>query len=166
MSLQRWARHLLSSHWSVRRAFPRATMAAIAEAIRVAESGHGGEIRFAVEAALEPWELIRGVTPRERAIDVFSELRVWDTEHNNGVLIYVLLADHAVEIVADRGIHAHEGPDTWNAICEQIEAAFRQADYRAGALLGVAAVARALKKHYPQRGGHPNELPDEPAVLS
>ncbi len=166
MNLQRWTRHLLTPDWSVRRAFPRATMTAIAEAIRATESVHGGEIRFAVEAALEPWELMRGMTPRERAIDVFSELRVWDTQHNNGVLIYVLLADHAVEIVADRGIHAHEGTDTWSAICRQIEAAFGRADYRSGALLGVEAVARALKKHFPQRGGHPNELPDEPAVLS
>jgi len=166
MDMLRLTRHLLTPDWRVRHIFPRATMTAIAEAIRAAESGHGGEIRFAVEASLEPWALMRGMSPRERAIEVFSELRVWDTQHNNGVLIYVLLADHAVEIVADRGIHAHEGADTWSAICRQIETAFRQADYRAGALLGVEAVARALKQHFPHRGGHPNELPDEPAVLS
>ena len=166
MKTQRLAKHLLYSHWHVRRAFPPATMAAIAAAIRNVEQLHGGEIRFAVESALEPWALIRGLTPSERAIEVFSKLRVWDTQHNNGVLIYVLLADRAVEIVADRGIHEREGTATWNAICRQIEAAFAQAEYQSGALVGIEAVARTLGQHFPHRGAHINELPDEPVLLS
>lgn len=166
MNIQRLTKHLLSSHWHLRRAFPPATVAAIAAAIRTAEQDHGGEIRFAVEDTLEPWALARGLTPRERAIDVFSKLRVWDTQHNNGVLIYVLLADRAVEIVADRGIHEREGAATWNAICRQIEAAFGRAEYQSGALVGIEAVARTLGRHFPRCGAHSNELPDEPVLLS
>lgn len=165
MNLQRLTKHLLTAHWNVRRAFPMATMTAIAEAIRSAERSHGGEIRFAVEASLDPWSVIRGLTPRERAIEVFSLLRVWDTQQNNGVLIYVLLADHAVEIVADRGIHTHEGEKTWSAICREVEAAFGRADYRVGAVLAIEAVAHALQRHFPHRSGRTNELPDEPALL-
>lgn len=165
MNIQRLTKHLLTSNWRVRRAFPPSTMAAIATAIRTAEQDHDGEIRFAVEDALEPWALILGLTPRERAIEVFSKLRVWDTQHNNGVLIYVLLADHAVEIVADRGIHALEGTATWSAICRQIEAAFGRAEYQSGALVGIEAVARTLGRHFPHRGPDTNELPDEPVLL-
>jgi uncharacterized membrane protein len=95
-------------------------------------------------------------------MEVFSKLRVWDTQHNNGVLIFVLLADRAVEIVADRGIHECEGAATWNAICRQIEAAFARAQYQSGALVGIEAIARTLGRHFPHRGAHINELPDEP----
>lgn len=165
MNIQRLTKHLLTSHWRVRRAFPPTTMAAIAAAIRAVEQEYEGEIRFAVESALEPWALVRGLTPRERAIEVFSKLRVWDTQYNNGVLIYVLLADHAVEIVADRGIHALEGPATWRAICQQIEAAFGRAEYQIGAVAGIEAVARTLGRHFPHRRAGTNELPDEPVLL-
>lgn len=165
MDIRRLARHLLTSHWRVRRAFPPATVAAIGAAIHAAEQGHAGEIRFAVEGALDPGSLIGGQTPRERAVDLFSQLRVWDTMHNNGVLIYVLLADRAVEIVADRGIHAHESATTWSAICRQIEAAFARRDYEAGAKAGIEAVAQSLRRHFPRRGVHGNELPDEPVLL-
>lgn len=165
MNIQRLARHLLASHWRVRRAFPPATVAAIAAAIHAAEQGHDGEIRFAVEGALDPWALIRGQTPRERAIEVFSNLRVWDTQHNNGVLIYVLLADRAVEIVADRGIHAHEATTTWGAICRQIEAACGRSEHEAGATAGIDAVAQSLRRHFPRHGPRANELPDEPVLL-
>lgn len=165
MNMQRLTKHLLTAHWNVRRAFPHATMTAITDAIRAAEHKHGGEIRFAVEASLDPWSVMRGLTPRERAIEVFSLLRVWDTQQNNGVLIYVLMADHAVEIVADRGIHAHEGEKTWSAICREVEAAFGRADYRLGAVLGIEAVACVLQRHFPYPDGHANELPDEPTLL-
>ncbi len=165
MNIPRLTKHLLTSQWHLRRAFPKATISAIEAAIRTAEQGHDGEIRFAVEGALEPWALIHGKTPRERAIEVFSTLRVWDTQHNNGVLIYVLLADHAVEIVADRGIHAHEATATWNDICRQIEAAFGRAEYQSGAVAGIEAIARTLRQHFPKRASPSNELPDEPVLL-
>ena len=106
MDLARIARHLLFGERRVQRAFPRSTLAAIENAIKASEATHAGEIRFAVEGALERAPLFAGQSPRERAIDVFSALRVWDTERNNGVLIYVLLADRDVEIVVDRGTAA------------------------------------------------------------
>lgn len=165
MNIQRLTKHLLASHWRVRRAFPPATVTAIGEAIRAAEQGHDGEIRFAVEGALDPWSLLRGQTPRERALEVFSHLRVWDTQHNNGVLIYILLADHAVEIVADRGIHAHETTATWAAICRQIETACGRGEYEAGAKAGIAAVAQALRRHFPRPDTQGNELPNEAVLL-
>ena len=108
---------------------------------------------------------LRGQTPRERAIEVFANLHVWDTQHNNGVLIYVLLADRAVEIVADRGIHAHEATPAWGAICRQIEAACARGDHEAGAKAGIEAVAHALRRHFPRRDVHGNELPNEPVLL-
>ena len=165
MDLRRLTKHLLSSHWRVRRAFPPASLAAIGAAIHAAEQGHDGEIRFAVEGALDPWALLRGQTPRERAIEVFAHLHVWDTQHNNGVLIYVLLADRAVEIVADRGIHAHEATPAWGAICRQIEAACARGDHEAGAKAGIEAVANALRRHFPRPDVHGDELPNEPVLL-
>lgn len=165
MDIRRLSKHLLASPWRVRRAFPPATMSAIESAIHAAEQGHDGEIRFAVEAALDPWALIRGQTPRERAIEVFSNLRVWDTEHNNGVLVYMLLADRAVEIVADRGILAHEAAASWSAICRQVEEACGRADYEAGVMTGIEAVAQLLRRHFPHGAADANELPDKPVLL-
>jgi uncharacterized membrane protein len=96
---------------------------------------------------------------------VFSTLRVWDTEQNNGVLIYLLLADHDVEIVADRGIHARVGSESWEAVCRQMEAAFRQGDFERGVLAGIRAVSEHLRRHYPAQGPQANEVPNRPAVL-
>lgn len=165
MNIQRLTKHLLSSHWHVRRAFPPSTMAAIAATIQAVEQDHDGEIRFAVESALEPWTLIRGLTPRERAIEVFSKLRVWDTQHNNGVLIYLLLADQDVEIVADRGIHAKVDSQEWEKICRKMETAFKQANYEEGVVSGIQAVTQHLVEHFPASGAGQNELPDKPVVL-
>lgn len=165
MDLPRLARHLGSTPWRVRRAFPAASLADIEAAIEAAERTHGGEIRFVVEGALEPWALLRGQTPRERALEVFSQLWLWDTEDNNGVLVYLLLADHAVEILADRGIHTREGEQSWNAVCRQIEAACRSGAYRQGALAAIDSVARVLRRHYPREGGDANELPNQPVLL-
>lgn len=165
MKIQRIVKHLWFTDWQLRRLFPRNTLDAIELAIKVSEATHSGEIRFAVEGSLDGWPLFKGQSARERAIEVFSQLRMWDTEHNNGVLIYVLLADQAVEIVADRGIHARAGTPTWSAICQQMELAFSKADYESGALKGIEAVTRTLNSHFPYQGKHMNELSDEPALL-
>jgi uncharacterized membrane protein len=109
--------------------------------------------------------LFSGQSVRERAIDVFSQLRVWDTQHNNGLLIYVLLADRAVEIVADRGIHAKVSSDEWSQVCRQMEASFKQSNYEVGVVAGVQAVTRHLAAHFPTKGPSGNELPDAPVVL-
>lgn len=134
-------------------------------AIAAAESLHDGQLRFVVEAALDWRPLLAGQTARERALEVFSQLRVWDTEHNNGVLIYLLLADRDVEIIADRGIHEKLSEASWEAICREMEAAFRNGRFEAGVLAGVRAVGDHLAQHFPPREDGANELPDEPVIL-
>lgn len=158
-------RHLASPPWRVRTAFPARTMHAVQSAIRVAEATHYGQIRFAVEAALDVLPLLRNQSARGRAIDVFSLLRVWDTEHNNGVLIYLLLADRDVEIVADRGIASRVAPEEWERICREMERAFRDSRFEEGVLAGIRAVSAHLVRHYPGEGKSRNELPDAPVVL-
>ncbi len=165
MKIKRFARHLLMTRWQVSRAFPRDTLNAIEKAIKTSEAAHVGEIRFAVEGALDGSPLFNGQSARERAIDVFSQLRVWDTQNNNGLLIYVLLADRAVEIVADRGIHDKVSSGEWGQVCRQMEAAFKQSNYEEGVVAGVQAVTRHLTAHFPASGRGKNELPDAPVVL-
>ncbi len=149
----------------VNRAFSGDTLSAIGKAIKASEATHHGEIRFVVEGALDIEPLFRGQAARERAIDVFSQLRIWDTERNNGVLIYLLLADRDVEIVADRGIDAKVGPEEWERICRAMEAAFRNGDFRGGVIGGIREVTRHLAAHFPAAGDDRNELPDKPVVL-
>jgi uncharacterized membrane protein len=165
MDIQRIVRHLLMTQAQVRRAFPGRTLTVIEQAIQASEATHDGEIRFVVEGGLDGWPLFKGQSPRERAIEVFSQLRVWDTEHNNGLLIYLLLADRAVEIVADRGIHAKAGEQAWRQICRQMEEAFRQSDFEGGVVSGVQAVTGHLVQHFPAQGHAGNELPDQPVLL-
>ena len=165
MDLKRIVRHLLVTHWQVKRAFPHRALSAIEQAIKAGEAAHAGEIRFVVEGALDGASLLKGLTARARALEVFSQLRIWDTEHNNGLLVYLLLADHAVEIVADRGIHAKVGTPEWEQVCRAMEAAFRQRDYEAGVVGGIRAVAAHLTSHFPADSGDGNELPDQPVVL-
>ena len=163
--LARVVRHLGSPPWRVRTAFPDRTMRAIEEAIRASEATHHGQIRFAVEAALDIQPLLRNQSARGRAIDVFSLLRVWDTADNNGVLIYLLLADRDVEIVADRGIVSHVGQDQWERICRAMEHAFREGRFEEGVLEGIRAVSAHLARYYPGQDKRRNELPDSPVVL-
>ena len=165
MKIKRFVRHLLMTRWQVTRAFPRRTLKVIENAIKSSEAAHVGEIRFAVEGALDGSPLFNGQSARDRAIDVFSQLRVWDTQHNNGLLIYVLLADRAVEIVADRGIHDKVSSGEWSQVCRQMEAAFKQSNYEGGVVAGVQAVTRHLTVHFPANGQGENELPDAPVVL-
>lgn len=165
MNIKRIAKHLMMTHWQVNRTFPRHTLIAIEQAIKASETEHAGEIRFAVEGALDGTPLFKGQSARERAIEMFSQLRVWDTEHNNGVLIYLLLADRDVEIVADRGIHAKVGSQEWEKICRTMEAAFKQANYEGGVVSGIQAVTQYLVKHFPAYGAGQNELSDKPVVL-
>ena len=148
------------------RAFPERTLDAIEAAIRAGEAAHSAELCFAVEAALDAGDLWRGMTARERAIEVFSELRVWDTAANNGVLIYVLLAEHDVEIVADRGAAACIAPEAWERVCRELEAHFRAGRFAEGALAGVSAAGALLAQHFPAvaERPNPNELRDRPVV--
>jgi len=157
--------HLLTPPWRLRATLPAGALHRIEQAIRANESSHRGEIRFAVEAALDLHELLHGMTPRARALQVFADLHVWDTEENNGVLIYLLLADRDFEIVADRGIHKHVGDRTWEEIARHMERHFRDGNIERGVLEGIEAVGARLRAHYPRRGPDVNELPDRPAVI-
>jgi len=165
MDLRRLVRHLRTTHRAQRRAFPPDVTQAIAEAIRGVEQRHQVEIRFVVEHALDPWLLLRGQTPRERAIELFSLLGVWDTARNDGVLIYVLLADRAVEVVADRGITASVAAATWATICRRMEASFARRDYQHGALGAIRAVSAALDEVAAPGAPRRSELPDQPLLL-
>jgi len=118
-----------------------------------------------VEGALDGAPLFRNQPARERALDVFSQLRIWDTAHNDGVLIYLLLADRDVEIVADRGIDAKVGPEGWERICKEMEIDFRAGNFERGVIKGIEAVSRELAVHFPRNGAGPNELPDAPLVI-
>ncbi len=165
MNIERIARHLLVTDGRVSRTFGRSALNNIEAAIKASEAEHVGEIRFAVEGGLDGAPLFKGQSARERAIELFSQLRVWDTQQNTGVLIYLLLADRAVEIVADRGIHAKVDSQEWSKVCRQMEVAFRQSNFEAGVLGGVLAVTRHLKQHFPADSRDRNELPDKPVVL-
>ena len=165
MSIKRIGRHLLEHHWRVRRIFTPSVLAAIEAAIKGSEATHSGQIRFVVEGALDGAPLFRNQSARERALDIFSRLRIWDTAHNNGVLIYLLLADRDVEIIADRGIDARVGAAGWEKICAEMESSFRAGNFAGGVIKGIQAVSRQLATHFPRHGGGKNELPDTPVVI-
>ena len=165
MSIARVTRHLLGNRARVRRAFPAESLAKIEAAIAASEATHAGQIRVVIEGALDGEPLFSQQTAKARALDVFALQRVWDTEHNNGVLIYLLLADRDVEIVADRGIHSHVGHDGWETICRAMEQAFARGDYETGVLSGIDAVTRHLATHFPKNDGGGNELPDDVVVI-
>jgi uncharacterized membrane protein len=165
MGIKRIGKHLLEHRWRVRKVFPKPVLASIERAIKASEATHSGQIRFVVEGALDGAPLLRNQSARARALDVFSHLRIWDTAHNNGVLIYLLLADRDVEILADRGIDALVGAAEWEKICRAMETEFGKGNFEAGVLKGIAAVSRHLAKHFPKRGAGANELPDAPVVM-
>jgi uncharacterized membrane protein len=173
MSLGRVIRHSFAGHAGTRRSFGDAVLADIDAAIGAAEARTSGEIRFVVETALELRDLWAGVTPRERAAHVFSDLHIWNTELRNGVLIYVLRADRDVEILADRGAAAAIPAADWERAAQVMEEHFRAARFREGAVAGVQAVAELLARHFPARGGprgdprddDGNELPNQPILL-
>ncbi len=165
MGIGRIGKHLLEHRWRVRRLFPRRVLDAIEQAIKAGETTHAGQVRFVVEGALDGRPLLRGQSARERALEMFSHLRIWDTAHNNGVLIYLLLADRQVEIVADRGIDAKVGASGWQKICADMEADFKAGNFGSGSIRGIEAVSRQLARFYPAHGKGPNELPDAPVVM-
>ena len=168
MRIGRLLRHATATHWRTRMLFPAATLDAIEQAIARAELTHAGEIRFAIETALTPTHILHDVTPRAHALEVFSRLRVWDTEANNGVLIYVQLADRTVEIVADRGFQGRVRPAEWEAVCRLMEEHFRAGRFQSGSIAGVDAIGNLLARHFPQdaaKAAIRNQLPDRPTLL-
>ncbi|GAC1303601.1 MAG: TPM domain-containing protein [Steroidobacteraceae bacterium] len=168
MRPSRLLRHVTAAHWRTRRMFSASTLQAIEAAIGKAERTHAGEIRFVIETALSPRRVIAGLASRDRALQLFSELKVWDTHHNNGVLMYVLLADRAVEIVADRGLAERVGSSEWESVCRTMRDAFRAGHFREGSIAGIDAVGLLLARHFAPLGPGAvadNQLPDRPTLL-
>lgn len=165
MNIKRIAKHFLMTRWQVNKSFPAETLDAIEKEISVSEARHAGEIRFVVEAALDGAPLFKDQSAQERALDVFSQLRIWDTEHNNGLLIYLLLADHAVEIVADRGIHAKVGTEEWQKICRKMESDFAAGNFKNGVCIGINSITGHLAAHFPRAADDKDELPNKPVVM-
>ena len=165
MNLGRIAKHLLIPDWWAHRAFPNPVLKRIAAAVRESEKSHRGELCFVVEGDLDFPALLRGITPRQRAEELFSQMQVWDTEENCGVLIYVQLIDHAIEIVADRGISTKASQVEWDQICLQMQEAFYAGNYEEGALAAIGAITALLKLHFPAGDDNPDELPNRPVRI-
>ncbi len=160
----RLIKHRLWDETDTRRALPPAALARIEARIAASEQGHSGEIRVSVEAGLPLSYLWKGLRARDRAIAQFGKLRVWDTEHNNGVLIYLLLAEHAIEIVADRGLNRHVSRAQWQALIEPMQRDFRAGRFEDGLNRAIAATDGLLRQHFALAPGefNPNELPNRP----
>jgi uncharacterized membrane protein len=158
-------RHIFTSSRSTERYFNDAALERIEQAIAKSEETHSGQIRFIVETALAPLALYQGQSAQERALEVFSLFRVWDTADNNGVLIYLLMADHDFEIIADRNIHQKVGQAFWGSVCEEMETYLKKGQFEEGVLLGIERIHQALRKHFPAQTITPNELPDQPIII-
>lgn len=164
MQIRRILRHLCHPRRALARSFPGSALQAIGQAITASEARHGCELRFVVEGALEGSPLFSGQSARERALDVFSLMRVWDTEANNGMLIYLLLADRKVEIVVDRGIAGKVERRFWEQLCTQIESAFALGEYQRGVLDAITATTQQLALRFPRPPGQANQLADAPVA--
>jgi uncharacterized membrane protein len=165
MDLARFFRHALMNPVVVRRSFPPGALDAIADEVATQEKRHRGEIRFIVEAELSTAHLWRDVGSRDRARELFAQHGVWNTEENTGVLVYVLLGDRRVEVVADRGITALVPESEWQSICRAMEGHFREGRFQEGSIAGIGAISDILARHFPARGDNPNELPDRPLLI-
>lgn len=165
--LSRLLKHRLWDEADARRALPESALERLRQRVAASESQHSGEIRVCVEASLPLSYLWRQASARERALAMFGKLRVWDTEHNNGVLIYLLLVEHRIEIIADRGLTKRVGAAAWNALLDHMRASFRHGEFEAGLSHAVDEVGELLIQHFPLQAGelNPNELPDAPALL-
>jgi uncharacterized membrane protein YgcG len=162
----RLLRHRRLDERDAQRALPRAALARIEARVAASEARHTGQIRVCVEAGLPLSYLRRGASARERAIAMFAKLKVWDTEHNNGVLIYLLMAEHAIEIVADRALDREVAPDEWQRVTHTMAEAFRSGRFEAGLNEAIDAVDACLVRRFARAAGQPNvnELPDAPVL--
>ncbi len=162
--LARFFRHWWCAYWQAGRLFPAEAQRRLADAIGRAELGHAGEICVVVEASLTPIQLWRGMGPRERALEVFAQQRVWDTEANSGVLVYLLLADHAVEIIADRGLGASDDL-FWAQVAQSFREAFRSGHVAPGCVAAIDAIGAELRRRFPSTGPNPDELANPVRIL-
>lgn len=158
-------RHVSTTTAAGRRAFPEETLKAIEEAITEGETRHRAEVHMIVEPALDVSALLGGMSSRERARELFSDYRVWDTEENCGVLVYVNLADHKVEIVADRGVGKIIPSSEWEAVCRLMTRGFAQGEYHSSVIKALSRLNDLLEQHYPDDGSRHNQLPNRPVML-
>ena len=164
--ITRLLQNIFDGWYQLPRRFPAPLLDEVARLVGQGEQTHDGEVRVAIEARLSLSAVLGGVTANQRAHEVFAHLRVWDTEHNSGVLLYVLLAEHRIEIVADRGIARRVGADEWQSICQQMREGFARGDWRGGLLHGVEQANALLRQHFPSDGARrADELPDHPIIL-
>ena len=162
---RRAIRHEFFGARQVRARLPDASMLVIEAAIAVGEARHSAEIRFVVEASLDLQQVWSGTQPRERALLVFSNLRVWDTEANNGILLYVLMADRSVEVVADRAVARRIAQSSWDAVCQQMAQAYRGGDFLNGTLAAIAQLHELVEPHFPSGRENLDELPNRPLII-
>ncbi|MDP1665927.1 MAG: TPM domain-containing protein [Methylobacter sp.] len=165
VNIKRWFRHAFMLPWRWRVLFPKAVLGDIEKAVKYSEHQHSGELRFAIENVLALSQVWRGISARQRAIEVFSDLRVWDTEQNSGVLIYLLLADREVHIVADRGIAKCVEQVEWDAIAQDMQQEFLRGDFLRGSLQGIERITMLLATHFPPGADNPNELSNKPVIV-
>ena len=160
----RLLRHAWQDEHDARRLVDDAALDRLQQRIQASERLHSGELRVCIEAGLPLSYVWRRACARERAITMFGKLRVWDTEHNNGVLIYLLLAEHAIEIVSDRGLVQVVPQAQWDGLLAGMASAFREGRFEAGLMEAIDATERLLVQHFPLAAGaeRPNELPDRP----
>lgn len=164
--LQRLQMNLFDGWFQLRRRFPKKLLDEMTEAIARGEREHRGEICFALESRLRPSAVLAGLDAYHRARHVFAQLHVWDTQHNSGVLFYVLMAEHRVVIIADRGIAAAVTQGEWDAIRDHMLASFARGEWRQGCMDGIAEAHALLRRHFPGNDkDKPDELPDRPVVL-
>ena len=164
--LFRWAHHMWIGPMHVQRVFNREAFSRIEQAIALGERDHSAQVRFAAESSLGTAELWREVDSRQRAVDVFANLRIWDTHDNNGVLVYLLWADHAIEIVADRGASAKVDPAVWESACAQFTNGCRHGRHVEGVISAIHTINQGLATAFPSGGiDTPDELPNEPLIL-
>lgn len=165
VNVKRWICHAFMPPWRWRMLFPKTVLVDIEKAIKHSEHQHGGELRFAVENTLALGKVWRGMSARQRAIEVFSNLRVWDTEENSGVLIYLLLADREVHIVADRGITRRVAQTEWDAVADSMQKEFQRGDFLRGSLQGIECITMLLSAHFPPGADDRNELSNKPVIV-
>jgi uncharacterized membrane protein len=165
VKLSRWLKHAFMPPWCWRLSFPADVLTDIETAVKQSESQHRGELRFAIENSLAPGWVWHGMTARHRAREVFSNLRVWDTEENSGVLIYIQLADREVHILADRGINHCVAQSEWDRIAQMIQTEFHQGNFRQGSVKGIEEITRLLATHFPANSENVNELPNRPVII-
>ncbi|MDB5776022.1 MAG: repair family protein [Herbaspirillum sp.] len=164
MALRLW-RHLTTTQRAARRAFPHSSLQAIQAAIGAGEMTHRAEVRVIIEAALTPGSILQSVSARQRAVALFTHYRIWDTEENCGLLLYINLADHKVEIVADRGVNRVVATHEWQAVCQTITSGFAAGSYHDSVPAALTQLNALLARHYPQSGEQHNQLSDKPLLL-